>query len=148
MADRVTKTPGARLTFNINWKTIAAILGVLGAGTGTSFGIARCATTQDVKAAERRIEQKIDTESGVRETGFIKFDARLKVQEKSTEDLAKTVGQVQEVQHWQVADQAAEMVSKEAPKHKREEKRRDLFKWNMRRLKHGQMPCTNLDCSN
>ena len=134
----------------MSWKTLVIMVATLLGVGGGGFGIARCATVSDVAAAEERVDRKVKKEKKEREEYDVKFDARLKVQEKTTTDLKGAVEEVQDVQHWTAADQAAERVSKKAPKHQREEVRMELFKRNLARLKSKpkKMPCMNLDCTN
>jgi hypothetical protein len=132
----------------LSLKTLLIILGVVAGVGGGSFGVVRIATMGDVQAAEKRVENKIIKEKKERKVYEAAFDARLDVQKAATTDLKNTVSEVQEVQHWQVADQAAERVSKKAPKPRREGIRMDLFKENIRRLKDKKAPCSNLDCTN
>ena len=130
---------------SLSLRAIIILAGVLGVGGGT-FGAVRLATVGDVEASEKRVEKKVQEEKKERETGFVTFDARLVVQETATKDLKNTVEEVQNVQHWQVADQAAERLSQEAPKHKRKSAYKRLFKRNLDRLKSKRPPCSNLDC--
>lgn len=132
----------------LSLRTLLIIAGVLAGTGGGAFGFVRLATTSDVEAAEKRVEEKVHKEKRTREASFVTFDARLVVQEEATEDLSDTVQEVQEVQHWQVADQAAERVSKKAPRNRKEEVRMRLFKENITRLKAKKTPCANLDCTN
>jgi len=132
---------------SLSLRAIFIVLGALGV-TGGTFGAVRLATVGDVEAAEKRVEKKVHKEKKAREAGFVTFDARLVVQEEATNDLKDTVQEVQEVQHWQVADQAAERTSQEAPKHKRKDAYKRLFKRNLNRLKSKRPPCANLECTN
>jgi hypothetical protein len=131
----------------LNTKAMLWVLGSLLAGGGV-FGAVRLATTADVAAAEKRVEKKVNKQKGEHATVHFKLDTQVQKVEAVQTQLKQTVSEVQEVQHWQVADQAAERVSKKAPTHKREEVRMGLFKENISRLKNKKTPCANLDCTN
>lgn len=121
---------------------IIAVVVFLGGGGASTFHFV---TADEV---DKKIEMKsVEVKKTIAEHAATDDERHVRI-DKTFKKINKTMNQVQDVQHWQVADQAAERVSKDAPKKKQEEKRRVLFKWNMARLKAKQMPCSNLDCTN
>jgi hypothetical protein len=128
--------------FPLRW--IIAVLVFLGGGGASTFHF----------MTAEEVDKKVDTKTKPIEKMIIENkkadDARHVTIDHTFKKITRKIDRVQDVQHWQVADQAAERVSKDAPKKKQEEKRRLLFKWNMQRLKEKppKMPCSNLDCTN
>jgi len=132
----------------VPWKLVLPLLGalVIGGGTAGGFQLATkgyvdgCekAATQASIDRDAKIEQKVDKQA---ET--------IKAVEVQGLKLAKTVGEIQSVQHDQFASQEARRVTESIPNRQRREREYErLLRRNRERLKRGVEPCANVDCSN
>lgn len=140
----VKVTSDGKISFTLRG-VIVILLALAGTGGVSSllanYGLASNSSVEDV-SKKQVVHDKLDAER------HVKVDERLKGHDTELQGITATIGEVQEVQHWQAADQAAERVSQAAPKPRRREAYKRLFRSNMKRLKGKELPCSNLDCTN
>jgi len=127
----------------VNRKVALRILSVAIAGGGGGWAVMGLATSSEVAAVietNARYATASDTRHTAAETRLDNHDDQLRV-------ITVKIGSIQEVQHWQVADQSAERVCQRTPIRARQACYKRLFKWSLDRLRREKLPCTNLNCS-
>lgn len=128
----------------INRRVALLILSMAIAGGGGGWAVMGLATSGDLDGVietNSRYATASDTRHKTAETRLDNHDEQLRT-------ITVKIGSIQEVQHWQTADQSAERVCQQVAKSKRRACEKRLFKWSFDRLRDGETrPCTNLDCS-
>jgi len=127
-------------------RSIIVLLALLGLTTGGSSILAKWGLVTESELSTVKAEESKRAE--VDDTRHDSLVARVDGHDKQFEGITATIGEVQKVQHWSVADQAATRVSKTAPKPHRNSAYRRLLQANLERLKAGNRPCSNLECTN
>jgi len=113
------------------------------AGGGGSWAALGLATSGEI-AAVTETNARYATASDTRHKAA---EARLSSHDEQLKAITVKIGSIQEVQHWQVADQSAERVCQGTPIRVRQACYKRLFKWSLDRLRREKLPCTNLNCS-
>lgn len=132
------------VSINITRKMAMIIISVAVAGGGGSWAAMGLATSDEVAMVKTKVTEHITAD----EDRTVKVDGRLDNHDAQLEVITVKIGSIQEVQHWQVADQSAERVCHGTPIRARQACYKRLFKWSLERLRRDKLPCTNLDCSN
>jgi len=150
MANGKAKTEngeGLRINGQLNWRTISLVLVCVLGGGGTGFGF----NLLNGEATEQIKEHRTKAAATLKE--------HKDCIDKNSEDIAQNTGDiaeirpllkdVQAVQHKQVArEEARRLTSAIQGRAIREREYDRLVERNISRLRKGQDPCANLDCSN
>lgn len=132
------------VSINITRKMATIIISLAVAGGGGSWAVMGVATSDEVAMVKAKVTGHITAD---RDRGK-KVDGRLDGHDEQLKGLTVKIGSIQDVQHWQTADQASVRVCQRVPQSKRRDCEKRLFKWSFDRLRDGETrPCTNLDCS-
>lgn len=124
-------------------KMAVIIVSLAVAGGGGGWAAMGLATSGEVAAIAESNSDYAAT-SDARHTATEK---RLNGHDEQLDVITVKIGSIQEVQHWQVADQSAERVCQRTPIRARQDCYKRLFKWSLDRLRREKLPCTNLNCS-
>lgn len=127
----------------VNRKVALLIMSVAIAGGGGGWALTGLATSIEVDGVRADVTSHITAD----QTRIAKVDDRLNGHDEQLEVITVKIGSIQEVQHWQVADQSAERICQRTPIRARQACYKRLFKWSLDRLRRGKLPCTNLNCS-
>ena len=127
----------------LNRKIVLTIIALAAAGGGGGWAAMGLATSGEI-AAVTETNARYATASDTRHKAA---EARLSSHDEQLKAIAVKIGSIQEVQHWQVADQSAERVCQRTPIRARQACYKRLFKWSLDRLRREKLPCTNLNCS-
>jgi len=127
----------------VNRRVALLIVSVAIAGGGGGWALTGLATGVEVDGVRADVKSHITAD----EDRSTKVDDRLNGHDEQLEMITVKIGSIQEVQHWQVADQSAERVCQQTPSRARQDCYKRLFKWSLDRLRREKLPCTNLNCS-
>lgn len=125
-------------------KMALTILAIAAAGGGGGWAAMGLATSDELGAVAETSRKHVTKDKG-RHTIVNK---RLDGHDKQLKVITVKIGSIQEVQHWQVADQSADRICQRVPIRRRQNCYKRLFKWSLDRLRQKKLPCTNLECSN
>ena len=133
----------------VSWKTVLAVLTVLLGGGGGGYAVRQYVTAgqvdqkiEAVKASENVRHEKLDRVVD----GLI---VTQEAQGTKLEQVSRTVGSIQAVQHRQIARDEARRVTKDIrSRNQREEAYDRIREVNLSRLKRGAEPCGSLECTN
>ena len=119
---------------------IVAVALLLGSGVG-GLGLSNILNG----GADAKTESK--EPSGTFNVRFERLETGQAVNTQKIEKLDQQVGQIQTVQHSDIARTEARRLTDQIPNRRRREEAYDrLVELNIRRLKRGQDPCQNLGC--
>ena len=122
---------------------LAIVAGALLLGSGVGgLGISNILRSTDAKAESK--EPSVKEQFNVR---FERLETGQTVNTTKIERLEETTGEIQSVQHKNIARTEARRITDSIPNRKRREKEYDrLVERNLKRIKRGQDPCQDLDC--
>ncbi|NIQ91005.1 MAG: hypothetical protein GWM98_04645 [Nitrospinaceae bacterium] len=131
----------------IHWKYLLAVALVVFGGGGGWIGISLATTDQ--------VQDKIEIQAGKQKGIDDKQNAKIQANEEGIEEVRHISGQVkfkidavQEVQHKQIArDEARRATEKIRSRDRREDEYDRLYDLNMKKLKSGADPCSDLACN-
>jgi len=132
---------------HINWKYLLIGIIVIFAGGGSWFGIAL--------ATKDQVDDKIQIQAEKQKNTDTAQDAAIKENSKEIHEVKEISGQVkfklnavQEVQHRQIArDESRRLTEKIRSRQRRENDYDRIYNLNIKRLKAGKDPCSDLSCN-
>jgi len=127
----------------LNRKIVLTIIALAAAGGGGGWAAMGLATSGEVAAVVETNSRYATMDDGRHKI----VNGRLDGHDDQLRVITVKIGSIQEVQHWQVADQSAERVCQRTPIRARQACYKRLFKWSLDRLRREKLPCTNLNCS-
>jgi len=133
----------------VSWRTVfAMIVALLGGGSG-GFAMVEVATEGKV---DEKIQDVIEVEK-VRHTGVqLLLDDHAKILKKHDDKISRIdqgIEQIQQVQHRSVSRDEARRITETIESRVAREREYDrLVDLNLKRLRKGDDPCGNMECSN
>lgn len=132
----------------LNWKAFVAAIFIILTGSGSYYGfqiITRDQLDKEIADVEKSHNQIIENQGKLIDDNKIS----IAVNEKSIVKIDFKLGQVQRTQHKDIArTEARRLTENIKDRTEREDKYDALLDLNISRLKKGEDPCSNLDCSN
>ena len=128
-----------------NWKSLGVLLTLLlgGGGSWLAWDVA------NEDEVDNRIVKHATDERSYEDERYQRHDRIIVNNSKAINGLVDTVGEIQSVQHKQVAREEARRVTSEINDRERRELEYDrLADQNMRRLRAGRDPCSTVTCEN
>lgn len=130
------------LTGMINWKSIMLIVMIVFGGGGIA---ALDLVSKD--GVQQKIDKSLMYFRSQEDARHIKLDMTISQQGRDLDEIKKVVGEVQTVQHRQIAREEARRITCDIKNRRERERRYDtLLDLNLRRLSSGLEPCRTLTC--